>query len=94
METTKRLPEGAGTAATRAQSIQKALKLVSPTLLPKVMERLEIVPLRYRLNYIRAVLGESSRSNAIKAFCYECLGYEDVGNCTSPVCPLFQYRKV
>ena len=35
------------------------------------------------------------RSAAIKQFCYECMGFNhgDVTGCTSPLCPLFPFRK-
>jgi len=40
--------------------------------------------------------GSASPRQAIKAFCYECVGFIDawkeVRNCTDPKCPLFRYR--
>jgi hypothetical protein len=35
-----------------------------------------------------------TRDDAIRFFCYECLGWQktEVKNCTAPLCPLFPFR--
>ncbi len=47
-------------------------------------------------NYLKATEG-NSRDAAIRAFCYECMGYdagyrESIKNCTDVGCPLYPYR--
>ena len=34
-----------------------------------------------------------SRSLAIKMLCTECMGFGDPKECTSPLCPVFPFRK-
>ena len=74
-------------------NIKAAISRVPQAILPRVMKRLEIIPVSCQLRYLLVVLGESTHLQAIKAQCAECLGYKDVGDCTSPTCPLFQYRR-
>ena len=54
------------------------------------------VPKLYSLIYKRSLDGSGGRANAIKAKCYECVGFEDVGNrvggCKTKRCPLWLYR--
>ncbi len=35
-----------------------------------------------------------SKAAALKAFCQECIGYENdaIRNCTAPLCPLYEVR--
>ena len=35
-------------------------------------------------------------TEAIKAFCWECVGWEwqEVNHCTAPACPLYPYRPI
>ena len=44
----------------------------------------------------RSFLGTASPRNAIKAFCMQCVGYQDVvnciGGCTASGCALWAYR--
>jgi len=58
-------------------------------------ERLS-VPLKYALSLSRALSGEASPRQAIKAKCSECVGYEDTENrirtCTVKKCALLAYR--
>jgi hypothetical protein len=50
------------------------------------------MPKQYRKGYDAAMKGES-RSAAMKAHCYQCMGWEDSpANCTCPACALFKWR--
>lgn len=57
--------------------------------------RLRQMPVSMRDTYRRAMSGKS-RKAAVKAFCQECMGWENVATairyCTSPACPLYPYR--
>jgi len=55
--------------------------------------RLRDVPPKYRNLYRRAYAAKS-RKAAIRAHCLECCGWsaDEVRRCTSPACPLFQFR--
>ncbi len=57
---------------------------------------LEGIPTRYQNLHAKAILGESSLREAIKAKCYDCSAWdnvsENVGNCTVRRCPLWAYR--
>lgn len=59
-------------------------------------KRLERVPESKRGIYERAALGTASPRQAIKAKCFECVGYEDiperVGRCGVMSCPIWAYR--
>jgi hypothetical protein len=54
------------------------------------------VPSKYRTLYLRALAGQLSPRQAIKAKCQECCGWEDVssrvGGCTVRTCPLWPLR--
>jgi hypothetical protein len=53
------------------------------------------IPKSYQRTYLRALAGEASPREAIKAKCCECMGWserKDVANCTAPRCPLYAYR--
>lgn len=52
------------------------------------------VPASARRNYLQARTGKASATNAIKAFCMDCMGYDRdaVKYCTSKICPLLEYR--
>jgi len=56
-------------------------------------KRLADVPAKYRGLYRRA-WGAASRKSAIRAFCLECVGWQEaeVHRCTAPACPLFEFR--
>lgn len=62
------------------------------------MEYAETVPNLWRRAYKSALDGALSPRSAIKAKCYECVGYEDaifrVTNCTTFTCPLWAYRPI
>ena len=51
-------------------------------------------PAMYKGGMERAVMGEASPRQAIKAFCLRCVGYvrADVTGCTAYKCPLHAYR--
>ena len=51
------------------------------------------VPAKYRGLYRRA-WDAASRKGAIRAFCLECVGWQEseVHQCTAPACPLFEFR--
>lgn len=54
------------------------------------------VPYRNRLSYARSLLGEATKTQAIKMKCYECNGWENAPRrareCRIMHCPLFPYR--
>jgi hypothetical protein len=54
---------------------------------------LETMP-SYRKIMARALSGEASPRQAIKAFCLHCVGDVrlEITNCTASACPLFAYR--
>ena len=56
--------------------------------------RLRQMPASLRRSYVRAIRGEASPKEAIKAQCSECMGYDRdaVATCTAPACPLWRYR--
>ena len=60
---------------------------------PERARRLRDVPPKYRNLYRRAYAAKS-RKAAIRAHCLECCGWsaDEVRRCTSPACPLFQFR--
>ena len=51
------------------------------------------VPPKYRALYQKAI-GKKSRKAAIRSFCIECVGYQEVEVklCTDTTCPLYKYR--
>lgn len=63
-------------------------------LLPEQEAFLVTVPPMYRGIIDRALRGENSRANAIKAKCLDCCCYvrDEVEHCTVVLCPLHAYR--
>ena len=61
---------------------------------PAVEERLANTPKTMKRGYLRAASGKAAPKAAIKAFCYECMGYSrvDIPGCTAVACPLWKYR--
>ena len=59
----------------------------------QIAERLVQIPESQQQTYLRATKGKN-RAAAVKAFCYECCGYEreEVKLCTDLACPLWLYR--
>ncbi len=57
-------------------------------------QRLAQIPVRQRSIFLKAWRGKS-RKAAIRAFCFECTGYQsaEVNRCTAPACPLYPYRE-
>lgn len=60
---------------------------------PRIQQKLLSMPETMRNTYKRAMTGHS-RPAAIKAACFECMGWDraEVRRCTSPACPLYPYR--
>jgi hypothetical protein len=60
---------------------------------PMVRQKLEMMPVSFRLVYVEAMLGNSLASS-VKAFCSECCGYdrESTGSCVCKGCPHWPYR--
>jgi hypothetical protein len=55
--------------------------------------RQKAVPVGKRPAWKRVLMGDSPASAAIRAFCQECLGYEENPiECTAVFCPLFMKR--
>tara|TARA_Y100000310_G_C20409505_1_gene681239 strand:+ start:434 stop:757 length:324 start_codon:yes stop_codon:yes gene_type:complete len=57
----------------------------------KVEQKLLLMPVSFRRTYITAMKAKS-RATAMKAFCNECLGYEQTEACVCSACPLYPYR--
>jgi hypothetical protein len=59
----------------------------------KQEESLAKIPTKLHNTFIKAWSGKS-RTYAIRAMCYACIGYnkQEVENCTSLACPLYAYR--
>ena len=57
-------------------------------------QRLAQIPRKQRSVFLKAWKGKS-RKAAIRAFCFECAGYEsaEVNRCTAPACPLYEFRE-
>jgi len=60
----------------------------------KRAERLRTIPISRRGVFERAYAAKAAPRSAIKAFCLECLGFDEaeIRNCTAPACPLYEYR--
>ena len=60
-----------------------------------IAQKAQGMPASFRATYLKAMRG-NSKAAAIKAFCCECVGYEDaveqIRHCTALTCPLFPYR--
>ena len=71
----------------------KSRQKVSQAISPQVEQKLAQMPSAYRKTYRKAMTGKSLRA-AVNAFCSECVCWqrEEVKNCTSHTCPLYQYR--
>ena len=70
-----------------------AISGLDPTRRAEVLARAVEIPQTARGNYFRAVLGQASPRNAIKAQCMECICWvrAEVTNCTGRACPLYAY---
>ena len=57
-------------------------------------ERMATLPVSRKKLFNRVYAAKASPRSAIKAFCGECLAFneEDIRTCTAPACPLFEYR--
>ena len=60
----------------------------------RIKKKEATIPLKYRQGYLRAVSGEASPRQAIKAFCLECICWQrkEIELCPSVSCPLYPYR--
>ena len=60
------------------------------------LKHAETVQTKYKGVYLRAIEGTASKRDAIKAACYECVGFESVAenvhDCRGFRCPLYAYR--
>ena len=68
----------------------------SPLNADEIRIYLASVPRKYRKLVLKAMTGKASPRMAIKAQCYQCVGYSDVKNmvynCSSRICSLWRYR--
>lgn len=91
------------TLRSRSRSVKTASMRVSRTLediLPILSDRQRLAvtsaPSLYRLSYARALAGQLSPRQTIKAKCVECVGFEEiktrVGECTVSICALWHSR--
>jgi len=76
-----------------AELLKKARLPVSSENKARILARLKEMPAIYRFGYIKAKKGKSIAA-AVRAQCLECVCWqkEEVRLCSSPACPLFQYR--
>lgn len=61
------------------------------------MAKLKTIPASYKGMYrdlYKKAWSKQSRKAAVRAFCLECVCYQEaeVRRCTSPGCPLFEFR--
>lgn len=86
------LAEGGETVSRDAKAPTEAFKKH----LEAMSRRLKKVPRDCRKGFKDACEGKASPRQAIKAKCYECVGYENlkenIAGCTAYGCPLFAYR--
>ena len=70
------------------------LRDLSTTQREAVERHLGGIPGSARRGYVNAITGKASPWAAIKAMCYECMGYDRQAahECESYSCPLFAYR--
>ncbi len=61
---------------------------------PQFKNYVEEIPVRYRLQYLKAVCLGKSRANAVKMKCMDCSCFqiEEVRHCTVKTCPLWNVR--
>lgn len=59
-----------------------------------IQKKAKRIPPLYRQGYLRAVSGQASPRQAIKAFCLECICWQrnEIELCPSVSCPLYPYR--
>ena len=61
-----------------------------------LLDRIAAIPLRFRLQYVKALFCPGKKAVAIKMKCYECVGFESlsdrIGNCNIRTCPLWLHR--
>lgn len=76
-----------------AEQINAAMLPAVPSAIPSIVARMEEMPKTRRMTYLEAMKGKS-KTAAIKAFCEMCVGWDrnEVRECTSPACPLYEYR--
>jgi hypothetical protein len=63
-------------------------------LTPRQVKTLAGIPVSRRKPFLAAYTARS-KASAIKAFCIQCLGYEDISGitaCTAEACPLWRFR--
>ena len=58
-----------------------------------IRRKLGMMPLSFRLTYLKAMSGRSLPA-AVKLFCLECFSWDkaEIDGCTAPACPLYPYR--
>lgn len=87
----------ASKAAFSAKSMHELVNAASlPCTQPEALlveRRLAEMPATCRKTYLKAMKGDSLAA-AVKSFCMECVTWDraEVRECTSPACPLYQYR--
>jgi hypothetical protein len=67
---------------------------ISPQLQAIIDRRSPNVPIQHRPLYLKVLTGKPTRTDAVKAFCLECVGWakKEVANCSSIACPLHSFR--
>jgi hypothetical protein len=63
---------------------------------PHLSNFYKLIPDRLKKAWMKSYKGEASKTQAIKAKCYECVGFEnaveEIRNCAIRTCPLNAYR--
>jgi len=83
--------------STPKKGVLRALEIVQtlrPVLRDAANERLESVPLNYKILHAKAMAGKLTQRQAIRAQCLECVGWvrDEVSRCSSPLCSLYRFR--
>jgi len=74
--------------------VEKTLERLDPVKRKQVRDRVENIPESRIRAYLKATLGNGSPSNAIKAHCMECVGWNtnEIKECTCYGCALYEFR--
>lgn len=87
---------GKGKGARAGSSGQKQSKFEVYSDLKAIQRLVDGVPTRFKTLYMRVLTHKAGYAGAVKAKCYECVGFEDatmrVSTCTTYKCPLWAYR--
>lgn len=82
--------------AEMAQIKRERTKTLKAQLTEDQLSQYEVIPEKFKYQYLKAVTGNSSPQSAIKQKCMDCVCWEnyitEIGNCTVKTCPLWHHR--